>query len=97
MIMAAMPRDREKNIWPPAVDTTEKKSGASLMTPLARAQPGTNIYFRPSDAPSRVQERMMQITSITNRAGIPTEQTFSIPPPTPPITMIMVRATKIRP
>ena len=40
---------------------------------------------------------MMQISSATNRQGIPMEQTFSIPPPMPPITMIMVRATKIRP
>ena len=67
------------------------------MTPLATAQPGTNMYFRPSTAPSSVQARMMQISSITNSAGIPTEQTFSIPPPIPPMTMIMVMATKIRP
>ena len=67
------------------------------MTPLATAQPGINIYFRPFTAPGRVQERIMQINRATNRAGIPTEQTFSIPPPTPPRTMSMVRATKIMP
>ena len=67
------------------------------MTPLATAQPGTNMYFRPLTAPSSVQARTMQISSITNSAGIPTEQTFSIPPPIPPMTMIMVMATKIRP
>ena len=27
MIRAAIPRDREKNIWPPAVDSTEKNEG----------------------------------------------------------------------
>ena len=31
------------------------------------------------------------------QSGIPTEQTFSIPPPMPPMTMIMVSRTKIRP
>ena len=95
--MAAIPRDREKNIWPPAVDSTEKNEGASLIIPLSKAQPGTNMYFRPSTAPSRVQARMMLMISRMNRAGMPTEQTFSMPPPTPPITMIMVMATKSRP
>jgi len=55
------------------------------------------MYFRPSTAPSRVQARMMLMISRMNRAGMPTEQTFSMPPPTPPITMTMVMATKIRP
>ena len=90
-----MPRDREKNIWPPAVANTWKMLGASSITPFATAQPGTNIYFRPFTAPGRVQARMMQISSATNSAGIPTEQTFSIPPPTPPRTMSMVSATKM--
>ena len=67
------------------------------MTPLATAQLGMNMYFRPSTAFSSVQARIMQISRATNRAGMPMEQTFSIPPPIPPITMIMVRATKIRP
>ena len=64
---------------------------------LATDQPGINMYFRPSTAFSSVQARIMQISRATNRAGMPMEQTFSIPPPIPPITMIMVRATKIRP
>ena len=95
--MTPAPRDREKNICPPAAVRTLQKPGASSMMPLATAQPGINIYFRPFTAPGRVQARMMQISSATNRQGIPMEQTFSIPPPMPPITMIMVRATKIRP
>ena len=67
------------------------------MMPLATPQPGTNMYFRPFTAPGRVQARIMQISSITNSAGMPTEQTFSIPPLTPPMTMSMVSATKMRP
>lgn len=47
--------------------------------------------------PSSVQARMMQISRATNRAGIPTEQTFSIPPPTPPRTISIVSTTKIKP
>ena len=92
-----MPMDREKNIWPPAVEMTLKMLGASGMTPLATAQPGTNIYFRPSAAPGRVQARMMQMSSMMKRAGIPMPQNFSIPPLTPPMTMSMVMTTKIRP
>ena len=65
--------------------------------PFSTAQPGTNMYFRPSTAPSSVQARTMQISSITNSAGIPTEQTFSMPPPIPPRTISMVMTTKIRP
>ena len=95
--MAPMPMDREKNICPPAVEMTSKMLGASAITPLATAQPGTNIYFRPFTAPGRVQARMMQISSITNRAGIPMPQNFSIPPLTPPMTISMVSTTKIRP
>ena len=47
--------------------------------------------------PPRVQARMMQITSRMNRAGIPTEQTFSMPLLTPHMTMSRVMSTKIRP
>ena len=76
---------------------TSKMLGAALITPLATAQPGINMYFRPFTAPGRVQARMMQISSITNSAGMPIPQNFSMPPPTPPMTMSIVRITKIRP
>ena len=75
------------NVFAPAVESTVRKSGASAIMPFSTAQPGTNMYFRPSTAPSSVQARTMQISSITNRAGIPTEQTFSMPPPIPPRTI----------
>ena len=91
MIITPMPRDREKNIWPPAVASTPRKfsfRGSKL---------GTNMNFRPSTAPGRVQERMMMTTSITARAGMPMEQNFSIPPDTPPMTMTMVSSRKMMP
>ena len=71
--------------------------GAFSITPCSTAQPGTNIYFRPSTAPGRVQARMMTMTSMKNRQGIPMEQNFSIPLDTPPITMMRVSSTKMRP
>ena len=92
--MTPAPKDREKNICPPAAVRTFQKPGASSMMPLATAQPGTNIYFRPSAAPGRVQERMMQMMRMKNRAGIPTEQTRSMPPPTPLMTTSMVMSMK---
>ena len=89
--------DSEKNICPPAVEMTSKMLGAFSMTPLATAQPGTNMYFRPSTAPGSVQARTMQISSMKNSAGMPMPQNFSMPPATPPMTMTIVRTTKIKP
>ena len=45
------------------------------------------MNFRPSAAPGRVTERMMMMTSITNRAGMPTLLNFSMPPEMPPRLM----------
>ncbi len=38
--MAAIPRDREKNIWPPTVDSTEKNEGASLINTVVQGPTG---------------------------------------------------------
>lgn len=97
MIIAPMPSEREKNICPPAVDRTERKSGASSITPFATAQPGMNMYLSPSTAPGSVQARTIQMSRIPNSAGMPTEQTFSMPPPTPPMTITIVMRTNTSP
>ena len=55
------------------------------------------MYFRPSTAPGSVQARTMQISSMKNSAGMPMPQNFSMPPATPPMTMTIVRTTKIKP
>ena len=82
-----MASDREKNIWPPAVARIEIRLGVFSMKPAFTAYPGTNMNLRPSPAFGRVQARMMIITSIIARAGIPTLLNFSIPPATPPMFM----------
>ena len=45
------------------------------------------MNFRPSTALGSVRDRMMMMTSITNRAGMPILLNFSMPESTPPATM----------
>ena len=92
-----MPRDREKNIWPPAVDSTEKKSGVSLMTAVGQCPAGDEHVLQAFHCAVQGAGADDADDQQDEQGGMPTEQTFSMPPPTPPITMTMVMATKIRP
>ena len=84
-----MARDREKNIWPPAVPRMVIRFGDSSIKPPLIAYPGTNMNFSPSMALGSVRERTMTISSITAKAGMPILLNFSIPPETPPMTISM--------
>ena len=70
---------------------------AGALTPDAAAEMILGQVRYVMHDPRIRKARMMLMISRMNRAGMPTEQTFSMPPPTPPITMIMVMATKSRP
>ena len=80
VMMAAIPSDNEKNIWPPAVPSTPIQP-----VPWNASMLGLNMNSRPPKAPSHVRTLMITITSITNSAGIATVVNFSIPPATPPM------------
>ena len=81
-------REREKNIWPPAAESTPMKSV------LMGSKLGANMNFRPSMAPGRVSERRMTMTSMMNRAGMPTLLNFSMPSLMPPRIMRKQMKTK---
>ena len=78
MTVMPMARDREKNICPPAAESTPRKSSLNIV------KLGANINFSPSTAPGRVRARTMTMTSMTNRAGIPTLLKRSMPSLMPP-------------
>ena len=88
--MIAIPRDREKNICPPATESTVIQP-----VPSNADQSGLNMKASPSDAPGSVTLLIITITSITKSAGIAIEENFSIPPETPPLTIITVSMTNM--
>ena len=85
-----MPRDREKNIWPPA-------DARTLIQPVPRntSKFGLNTKESPSDAPSMVTLRIMIMTIMTNSAGMAMVEKRSMPLATPPMTITTVSATMI--
>ena len=86
-----IPNDSEKNIWPPAEARTLMKP-----EPLNTSQFGLNINSRPAPAPGSVTLLMMTMTRKRNNAGIAIFVNFSIPSDTPPLTIKVVKAMKIK-
>jgi len=76
-----MPREREKNACPRAV---------RIATPLIVEKSTFSMYFRPSSAPGRVQERIIRAISMMNSRGIRSLDIFSIPA----VPWLMIYAVK---
>ena len=66
-----IPRESEKNICPPATEST-----VIHPVPAKADQSGLNMNFSPSAAPGRVTLLIITITSIINRAGMAIEENF---------------------
>ena len=86
-----IPRESEKNICPPAEASTLIQP-----KPVKGSKFGLSMNSRPLSAPSRVTLLIMTIKSRINKAGMAIVENFSIPFETPPLTMSMVRRTKMR-
>ena len=86
-----IPSDTEKNICPPAAART-------LIQPVPwnTEKSGLNIKLIPAPAPSSVHDLTTTMRRRTKSAGMANLLNFSIPPLTPRLTMMIVRAMKIR-
>ena len=85
-----MPSDSEKNIWPPAEAIT-----FTIPFGVNSDQSGTSMNLTPSIAPGSVTALAIMMMSITNSAGVATDENFSIPFLIPIAMIKMIRQMKI--